>query len=165
MYNEFLALRSEYLFRTRFNGQACYLQSILNIRFDPELKRIHVVDAFEPKNYLYERGGASPKRYLYGRWNSAFSYQSGQKAVVNRLVYRCLQANSGINPVDSVRNADGNWTLHHLPITTLRRRYLHEPLMRYVVYVPTPELVTTLFHSVLDYYRFSGLKYQIFVYP
>lgn len=51
---QFDDLRVDYELRVKFNAQKAYLQEYLNRVFDPELKRIEVVDAALERDYYFE---------------------------------------------------------------------------------------------------------------
>lgn len=60
------------LYRLKINGQVCYLRKMLNDNFDPEKRRIRIVDGNQfNRKYLYTRGENKSvylgKMYLRGR--------------------------------------------------------------------------------------------------
>ncbi|GIZ15276.1 hypothetical protein [Capnocytophaga catalasegens] len=60
------------LYRLAHNGQVCYLRKMLNDNFDPEKRRIRILDGNKfRRKYIYTRGENKPiylgKMYLRGR--------------------------------------------------------------------------------------------------
>ena len=44
IYDEFTALRAEYILKVAYNGQTNYLEKLLNDTFDATLRRIYITD-------------------------------------------------------------------------------------------------------------------------
>ncbi len=166
MYGEFVQLRDEYLYKIKFNGQAMYLQTVLNLKFDPLKWRIHVVDVSEEKTFLYRKTGSANYRpnYLYWKWDATKNYLAGQFAQANHYVYKALIPNMGVQPGTAA--AQGIWALHTSRHLVLRKKKLDiDANVRYIVYISSGVVYNTIaLISTLDYYRFRGLKYQIKTY-
>lgn len=55
LYNEFMAFRSQNLYRIKHNSQISYMEGMLNDIFDPNLRRIRIANTvFRDSLFLYE---------------------------------------------------------------------------------------------------------------
>ena len=164
IYGQFQSLSSEYMFRIRFNGQGCYLQKILNIRFDPVLERIHIVDANEPRKYVYSYSMPPGKNRVYHKWLRETNFTIGQFASENGYLFESLSNNQNKAPKASIAAAQSDWQY-----STKTRRIVRSTKVgitsRYVVFVPkTLVYDNNEFIAVLNYYRLRGLSYTIKTY-
>lgn len=54
--------RNDNLYNLAHNGQVCYLRAALNDRFDPQLRRIEILDGNQyQRQYIYTDGEMKPK--------------------------------------------------------------------------------------------------------
>lgn len=161
VYKQFQALSTEYLFRIRFNGQACYLQKILNLRFDPSLQRIHVIDTKEDRRYVYDYSAPPGKNRVYSKWDREYIYSPGQFAVDDGYLFEALLGSQNKKPKVSIEAGEGCWKYSDKKRFVIRFSKVGV-LTRYIVYVPSSLVFdNNEFVAVLNYYRLAGLTYTI----
>lgn len=160
MYQEFKALRQEYIFKVRFNGQACYLQEILNIRFDNALRRIHVVDTNERRNFLYENTAPTGENRIYTKWDNLTDFNPGQFAVEDRYLFEVVDTNIDVKPKESIEAGFTYWRRHTRRRLVLRSQ--KDGNARYMVFIPASLVYDEYeFISIMNTYRMAGLTYLI----
>ncbi len=62
IYDDWLKLRADNLYKLEHTGQVCYLRKSLNDRFDPSLRRIYIGNGRRyNREYIYTRGEQKPR--------------------------------------------------------------------------------------------------------
>ncbi|ALC97830.1 hypothetical protein AM608_09370 [Capnocytophaga sp. oral taxon 323] len=62
LHGSFITERADALYRLSHNGQVCYLEKVLNDKYDPERKRIYITDGNKhSRTYIYTRAEQRPK--------------------------------------------------------------------------------------------------------
>lgn len=162
IYNDFLIVKQEYIYKVRFTGQICYLKTILNQKFDPINNGIYITSTGPSgKYYIYRRSELKPPMYLYSRWQPLVSYAIGVYVVEGHYVYGpSTNTNVGIQP----SLYPGIWPIHK-KIDFLRRRSEFNLQYDFEINIPATLVYNSLhLRAVVDYYKLAGKRYQIVLY-
>lgn len=85
LYQDMLRLRTQKLYELMITPQVCYLERLLNDRFDFTLRRIRVVDGIDkPPYYIYQQPELKPK-YVRNRAEATpaqYIYTAGESSSV-----------------------------------------------------------------------------------
>ena len=85
LYQDLLRLRTQKLYELMITPQVCYLERLLNDRFDYTLRRIQIVDGSDkPPYYIYQNPELKPK-YIRNHAEGAslqYIYTSGESSNV-----------------------------------------------------------------------------------
>lgn len=162
IYTDFLVIKQEYIYKVGFTGQACYLQTILNQKFDPNNNGIFITNALTVgKYYIYRRIESKPPMYLYRRWKPTITYPAGIFVVEGHYVYG-PSTNSSIGIQPSLY--PGIFPVYK-KINFLRKRSEFNLQYDFIVNIPSTLVYNSLhLRAVLDYYRLAGKRYQIVLY-
>lgn len=164
MYRQFELLSNQYLFRIRFNGQACYLQKILNIRFDSTLERIRIVDTVEKRRFIYDFSIPPGRNRIWSMWDRERIYQVGQFASDGGYLFEAIGVNQNKRPKTSIQNGEGYWKYSDKTRYVARSTKMGSTA-RYIIFVPKSLVYdNNEFLGVLNYYRVYGLSYSIQTY-
>lgn len=157
IYVDFLALRDEFIYKVRFNGQVIYLERILNDKFDFTLRRIYIEDGPAHSFFVYRRTELKPDPYTYRIWKSTTAFAAGEFAVHANKVYKALVPNTNQAPSSNpsswlfVKNLTFLWHATEFGIT-----------YNFIVNVPTAlSLSEPGIKAQVNYYKLGGRTYII----
>jgi len=160
IYTEFLILKTEYIYKVRFNGQRCYLESILNDNFAPGTTNIYITDGTPNQVYIYNNIEAMPPVYLYNTWDPNYNYSVKEYAYLNGVVYECIAGNIGQNPSSSA-----SWSATPLQPTFIYNQSEINSAPGFIVWVPNTLVYdVNKMKALIDYYRLAGKSYIIQTY-
>ena len=159
MYNGFLSTRANYLYRIRFNSQICYLEHVLNDKFDLTLRRIYITNSLDGVFFwLFRKSENRTAVYFYRKWSSALSYATNQYAIdTDNNVYKSINPTTGVKP--SLNPA--SWLLVG-PVQIISRKSELIPSYSFTIHVPSSLVFNTQdMRNIVDYYRFASKTYNI----
>jgi len=84
LYQDLLRFRKQKLYELKITPQVCYLERLLNDRFDFTQRRIRIVDSIDkPPYYIYQRAELKPK-YIHTRAEGkpAYIYTRGESSLL-----------------------------------------------------------------------------------
>ncbi|HYH14171.1 MAG TPA: hypothetical protein VD794_03060 [Flavisolibacter sp.] len=84
LYQDLLRFRKQKLYELTITPQVCYLERLLNDRFDFIQRRIRIVDSLDkPPYYIYQKDELKPKYiYLRAEGKPAYIYTSGESSLL-----------------------------------------------------------------------------------
>lgn len=161
IYSEFNSVMLEYIYKVRFTGQICYLETILNERFDPTGNGIYITNGnSNQQRYLYYRSESKPPDYIYFRHSLSQAYLTDDYAIDGAFVYKALSNNTGKKP--SLYPA---YWQYYKEVEFIYYRSEFSIQYDFIVNVP----ITILFdnkamRALIDFYRLAGKRYKIITY-
>lgn len=161
IYQEFLIAYNAYVLKIRFNGQVIYLEKRLNDRFSPTIGGIYIIDG-SPLTplYLYRNVEAKPPLYLYRKWKATSSYAVNEFSVKNNKVYKCLVANTNIDPISNPTE----WQ-YVKEVTFIRKKTEFDIQYNFIIRIPAAVVFNVIeLRAVVDFYRLAGKQYKIEIY-
>lgn len=161
IYQEFLIAYNAYVLKIRFNGQIIYLEKRLNDRFSPTLGGIYIIDgSLLNPIYIYRKVEVQPPLYLYRKWKPIVNYVVDDFSVKSNKVYKCLVANTNINP-------DTNPTEWQFikEITFIRTNTEFDIQYNFIIKIPSAVVFNVIeLRALVDFYRLAGKQYKIEIY-
>jgi hypothetical protein len=159
LYAEFKTKVDDLIYKAAKSGKVIDLETALNDKFDPILRRITITDAFFRPTYIYKKSESRPPIILYWKWNTITNFITGKFCYyTDGIVY---QSNTTPN-INKIPGVDPEWDVTTRKPPVILKKVNFETAIRFNVNVPTGLTYSTAeMKAEINYYKLAGLGYLI----
>lgn len=154
----FLQYRDGVLYTLNFNSQTIYMEHVLNDRFDTVTRGIYIENQTNtPPTYFYNAEELRDPVYMYNAYDATVTYDDGEFAVYNNMVWKAVGTTVGILP--SVGSS--HWTFYK-DITFYRNLAEYAGIVDFIVMVPVAVTFDiNEMKALVNFYKEAGKRYTI----